>query len=171
MGHTIIKGNNVEEMFASADKALSHLERSIRARSIVAPLTPIIVMGYCKEDEDGVIVRGMFPISGTVAKVSAFVGRLEDPEFLKKNPLIFYIETRQPDGTVISKEIQTRQLLVGLQSNFKVAADSRIIVSVNTRVFDVYYGLVLEPETPIKRRVDVSDFEVLAPTELEMIEE
>jgi hypothetical protein len=171
MGHAIIRGNTVEEKFESANKALMQLERRISARSIVAPLTPIIVMGYCKEDEDGVIVRGMFPISGTVAKVSAFIGRLEDPEFLKKNSLIFRVETRQPDGTVISKEIQTRELVVGAQSNFKVAADSRIIVSVNVKVFDVYYGLVLEPETPIKRKVDVSDIEVLAPVELEMIEE
>lgn len=170
MGHAIIRGNTVEEKFESANKALMQLERRIAARSIVAPLTPIIVMGYCDQPVDGVIAKGMFPVSGFITKVSLFIESLEDPEYLKKNSLKFYMQAHQADGTVISKEFSSRELSIKERSNFKIAADSRVTVSLDVKVSGIWYGFVMEPETPIKRAVDVSDTDVLSPTELEEIE-
>lgn len=171
MGHAIIRGNTHEEKFESANKALMQLERRINARSIVAPLTPIIVMGYCKEDEDGVIARGMLPVSGSVTKVSLFIERLEDPEYLKNNSMKVRVELYQSNGTEIRREFPSRKLSIGEFVNFGVAADSRVSISINIKAYGIWYGLVMEPETSIKRKVDVSDTDLLAPVELEMIEE
>ncbi len=171
MGHTIIRGETTDEKFASADKALVQLERRIRARSIIAPLTPIVVMGYCKEDDDGVIVRAMFPITGFVTKLSILIERLEDAEFLKKDILKFHIESFQSDGTKITREISTKKLSAEMFSNFKIVAGSTVVVLVNTKAFGIWYGLVIEPETPIKREVEFSSVEDLASVEREMIEE
>jgi len=171
MGHAIIRGETYEEKFASADKALSQIMRRVDARSIIAPLTPIVVIGYCKEDEDGVIVRGMFPISGFITKVSMFIERVEDSEFLKKDVLRFYIESCQSDGVKMSREFLTKKLSIEEFSNFKIAAGSRIAISVNTKVFGVWYGLVMESEIPILKQVEFSDVEVLSGIERQMIEE
>ena len=171
MGHAIIRGNTVEEKFESANKALMQLERRIAARSIVAPLTPMVVMGYCKESEDGVIIRGMFPVSGFISKVSLFIERLEDKEYLKNNSMRIRVELLQSNGTEVRREFPTRKLSIEERINYAIAADSRVTISINVKAYGIWYGLVMEPETPIKRKVDVSDIEVLAPTELEMIEE
>lgn len=171
MGHAIIRGNNVDEKFASANKALMQLERRIAARSIVAPLTPIIISGYCKEDDGGVIARVMVPVSGFIAKVSLHIETLEDVEFLKKNSLEFYIESHQPDGMVISKRFVTKKMSVGETTSFKISSESRVTVSINTKAFGIWYSLILEPETPIKRKVDVSDMDYLLEYERAEIEE
>lgn len=157
MGHAIIRGETYDEKFASANKALQQLERRISMRSIVAPLTPIIIMGYCKEDEDGVIARGMLPVSGFITKVSLYIGRLEDPEFIKKDVLRFYIKSCQVDGTIISKEFLSKKLSIEEFSNFKVAVDSRIAVAINVKAFDIWYGFVMEPEAPIHKIVEFED--------------
>lgn len=171
MGTDIIRGNTYDEKFASANQALKQLERRIAARSIIAPLTPIVIVGYCDKDDNGVIVRSIFPVSGFVTKISLFIEKLDDEEFLKKNTLEFYLESRQVDGTIISKKFMSKKLDISTFSNFNVAVDSRLIVSINTKASGIYWGLVLEPETPIKRKVDVSDTDLLGPAELEMIEE
>jgi len=171
MGTDIIRGKTHDEKFASANQALKQLERRIAARSIVAPLTPIVIVGYCDKDDNGVIIRSMFPVSCFVTKISLFIEKLEDEEFLKKNILEFYIESRQIDGTVISKKFMSKKLDIITLSNFKIPVDSRITVSINTKASGIYWGLVLEPEMPIKRKVDVSDIELLSPVEREMIEE
>jgi len=164
MGHAIIRGNTVEEKFASADKALHQLERRIGARSIVAPLTPMIISGYCKEDDGGIIARVMIPVSGFIAKVSLYIESLEDVEFLKKNSLEFYVESQQPDGMIISKQFITKKMTIREVSNFRISSESRVTVSINTKALGIWYSLVLEPEVPIKRRIDFPD-------ESEMIEE
>ncbi len=171
MGHAIIRGNTTEEKFESANKALMQLERRISARSIVAPLTPMIVMGYCRESEDGVIIRGMFPVSGFITKVSLFIEKLEDTEYLKNNSIRVCVELRQSNGTEVRREFPTRKLSIEEHVNFAIAANSRVTIFVNVKVYGIWYGLVMEPETPIKRKVDVSDTNLLAPVELEMIEE
>lgn len=155
MGRTIIRGETVDEKFASADKALSQLERRIEARSIVAPLTPIVVMGYCKEDDEGVIFKGVFPISGFITKVSFFIERLENEELLKKDALKFIINAYQPSGDYQIKEISSKRLSAAVQSNFKVLSDSLLTISVSTKVFGVYYGFVLEPEVPVRKKIDL----------------
>ena len=180
MGHAIIRGDSVDEKFASADKALSQLERRIAARSIVAPLTPIIVMGYCNQADDGVIARGMFPISGFITKVSLFIEKLEDEELLRKGVLRLCIKTYQENGTEIKREFPSKKLSINEVVNFAVAANSRMEVLINTKAFGVWYSLVLEPETPIKKRVDFietvvnacsDDINLLSSTELKTIEE
>ncbi|MDI6785128.1 MAG: hypothetical protein QMD92_00305 [bacterium] len=159
MGYTIIKGNTVDEQLASADKALSHLERRINARSIVAPLTPMIISGFCKEDEDGVILKVLLPISGYITKLSFFIDDIEDVEFLKKNFLVISIEARLADGTLVMKKFPTKQLAAEVFTSYKVEANSCITVLVNTKVRGVWYGFVVEPELSIKRKVDVSILE------------
>ena len=171
MGHTIIRGETTDEKFASVDTALRQLVRRVDARKILAPLTPIVVVGYCKEDDEGVIARMMFPITGFITKISMFIERLEDTELLKKDVLRFCIEAVQPDGTKMSREFLTKVLFIEAFCNFAVAACSRIKVSVNTKVFGVWYGLVMEPEIPLQRQVEFLDIEVLSPTERAMIGE
>lgn len=171
MGHAIIRGNSVDEKFASADKALSQLERRINARSIVAPLTPIIVMGYCDQADDGVVAKGMFPISGYITKVSLFIEKLEDDNFFKSNTLKLCIKLYQENGTEVKREFPSKKLSIGEFVNYPIVANSRVEVLINTKAFGIWYGLVLEPEVSIKKKIDVSDTELLSPVEVEMIEE
>jgi hypothetical protein len=174
MGHAIIRGNSVDEKFASADKALLQLERRIAARSIVAPLTPIVVMGYCNQADDGVIFKGMFPMSGFITKVSLFIEKLEDENFLKNNLLRICVKLYQENGTEIKREFPTKKLYIGEVVSYAIAANSRVEVLINTKAFGIYYGLVLEPETPIKKRVDFiesEDTNLLLQSEPKMIEE
>lgn len=154
MGNSILKSGTVEEKLARADKALIQLERRILARTIVAPLTPIVVMGYCEKDDNGVIARGVLPVSGFVTKVSVFIEKIDQEDFLKKNNLEFTVEINQADGTSLSKTFASKKMAVNEPSSMKMAADSRIKVLINTPVTGVYYGLVLEPEAPIRRKVE-----------------
>jgi hypothetical protein len=171
MGNSILRDGTNEEKLARADKALMQLERRINMRSIVAPLTPIVIVGYSEKDDNGVIARGMIPLSGFITKVSLFIDRLDDEAFLRSNALEFYIEIRQADGTITSKKFLSKRLDISTLSNFKIAADSRLIVSINTKATGIYWGFIMEPETPIKRKVDVADTDLLGSVELAMIEQ
>lgn len=170
MGHAIIRGNTVDEKLASANKALMQLERRIAARSIVAPLTPMIMSGYCKEDDGGIIARVMIPVSGFITKVSLYIEAIEDVEFLKKNVLEFYIESHQSDGMIINKQFKTKKTAIGEFTSFKILSESRITVSINTKASGIWYSIVLEPEVPIKRKVDVSGTDDLLESETEVEE-
>jgi hypothetical protein len=159
MGNSILKDGPIEEKLARADKALMQLERRISARSIVAPLTPIVIMGYSAQDDNGVIARGMFPLAGAITKISLFIEQLADEAFLRTNAIEFYLEARQEDGTIISKKFLTKKLSIGEFTSFKVAANSRIIVSINTKASGIYYGFILEPDMPTRKKIDVDSLE------------
>ena len=94
---------------------------------------------------------------------------------MKKNNLEFKVEIQQADGVTMSKVFASKKLSINEPSSIKLAAESRIKVTVNTPVSGVYYGLVLEPETPLKRRVDFvesePDLNLLAEVERVMVEE
>lgn len=171
MGHAIIRGETYEEKFASADKALSQIMRRVDARKIIAPLTPIVVMGYCREDDNGVIFKGMFPVSGFITKVSLFIEKLEDDNFLKNNSLRICVKFYQENGTEVKREFPTRKLYIGEFISYAIGANSRVEVSLNVKAFGIWYGFIMEPEIPILKQVEFSDVEVLAPEERAMIEE
>ena len=171
MGHTIIRGVTTDEKFASVDTALRQIVRRVDARKILAPLTPIVVMGYCKEDEDGVIFRGMFPMSGFITKVSLFIEKLENEELLKKDVLRICVKLYQENGTEVKREFPTKKLYIEEAISYAIGANSRVEVSLSIKAFGVWYGLVMEPEIPLQRKVEFLDIEVLSPTERTMIGE
>lgn len=160
----------LEEQVKSNTLAIQQLNRRMTSRRILAPLSPVVLSGFCFKPVGGVIAGAIMPISGYITTVMAYAERLPMRADGKLGfTLIVFFEG--PDGMSGSKSFDIRQSNLAAITNIYVKAGTRICVTTPSEVENICYGIVFEPEMPSYTKIDVSDsIEDLAPVEREMLE-
>jgi len=136
----ILKGNTLEEQMKSVDTILSRQLRPMR-RKAKAMITPIPISSYVDVPIENVVLKYMFPVSGTL------------------NAGCMFIETMPKDGVDIVMEVclgklsrKVEQIFVkgpriSIKPNISVEAGSRLTVSVmSDEVTGIWTAFLWAPE-------------------------
>jgi len=126
MRKNVIKGSTTAEKFTSIEGILNAYRRHLN-RYVIGALPPIPVFDFIsRPDENGVILRRMFPGKGVISKGAMYIEEYTDPgKDIKINV--------RADGPLGGQDVKftTHQQMVTINPNLVVDVGYRITISVD----------------------------------------
>lgn len=139
-----IKGDSSEAKFASIERALQRISRRT-TKKVGVDIPPIPVSCYMKEaEDDGTIMRYMFPSKGIVEK--AIIWAEEFPEDLKRIPLVLDISDYMGKT---AKNLEITPTLNSFDVQMEVVAGSRFelrLTDPETKLFRIWASFLYQIE-------------------------
>lgn len=138
-----IQGRTTDEKFASVEAALRRMSRKMTNKVIgILPVSPVFEFAYAP-DPDGIIMRRLFPVSGTVTKA----GIAFEEKGKKEVRLTFNVENKISLRSFSSTHLLKRSAET-IKLDFKVLAGDMITVKVEALegevVSGIWIGMVFE---------------------------